>query len=1060
VRKLAVCFHHTNEDLNIWERFCKYLSQKIGEEFSLINYHSFYEEQERSIHEDYDLVFQNPETVFLFLKKGYIPVARLENQWDAVYYIAKKGVDRSNKFFKVGIVPIRVLYGTLLELEKIGIDVNTVDFKIYKNLLEIHQALLKDEIDIGITRMDTFHKQSEDFQSQFDILIEFKTGIFHSFMLKDPDSDFGEKILNTLFNMHLDSEGKWILESLGSNMVVPIGSEFEFLSRLNEIGDKFFEYRNYQCFFNAIDSVPNVGVMIYNEKIRFANKFAKKLLKYIDDELLNLDMVDIFEKDIKDKVLENINRRLSGEFFDADYKGITLTSKDGKSINVNGYASTIIFDGKPSGSFIFVDSRKNLFLEKLFFTMKEINQIIILSDDVEEVFEKLNKKVVSKLGFCYAKSIIFENEIPLKEIVYGNAIKYIEDIDITNKHITFDMVYNEDGSVRGCIFILPIYVDNRLISIVEIHTGRYLDYFNELTALIEELKNDLEYILKKIEKDEKALIFYNAVESSKDIFFILDENFKITYHNSVAIDTYRYSSQEIMGKSIDIFKSGRMERDFNDRFYKVIKEGKEFEGVFIDKTKNGDLIYVDTKVMPINKDGKIKGYVFIGKNITNEVTLKSEIEKVRYEDHLTGLLNYLGLQVKGTDFLLSYGKSISALVLIDIYNMSFINNSYGFDFGNEVLKFVGNSLKKLSKDRDLIARLGGDDFAVLFTGIKSKENIFKIMDRLHTFFSKNHILGGVSLNLSLMFSITIYPDNGNTITEMVNKASLALSHSKNLGLRIIYYDKQMSEKAAKFLQVEDLLSSAVKENRYVMHYQPYFYADNLKLAGFEALVRLKDKEGVILYPNHFVDHLEGSVHLEEFEEWLIYDTANLINTTGYSISINMSANNLTQEKLISKFKKISKGCFCDKLTIEITEREINENFDLFSKTFENFKKEHHIKLAIDDFGTGFSSLSRLKHLSCDILKIDIMFIREMFKSEKDTAFVNAIIDLGKRFNYTILAEGVETKEQYRYLRENGCDIVQGYLLGKPVDKETLLNTDWNEYSKKLQKELGLDLSNI
>jgi len=237
-----------------------------------------------------------------------------------------------------------------------------------------------------------------------------------------------------------------------------------------------------------------------------------------------------------------------------------------------------------------------------------------------------------------------------------------------------------------------------------------------------------------------------------------------------------------------------------------------------------------------------------------------------------------------------------------------------------------------------------------------------------------------------------------------------------------------------------------------MHYQPYFHADTLNIVGFEALVRLRDKDGSIFYPSIFIDHLEDSQHLDEFEDWLIDDTANLINHTGYAVSINLSAKNLSQEKLINKISKISK-CFCDKLTIEITEREMGDDFYLFAKRLEEFKKITGVKLAIDDFGTGYSSLSRLKYLSCDILKIDIIFIREMFKTEKDTAFVNAIIDLSKRFGYTIVAEGVETIEQFSYLRDCGCNIVQGYLLSKPVDRETLLNTDWERYSEDLRKKI-------
>jgi len=1051
MKTFAVCFHHTKEDLSIWERFSKYLSKNIGEQVYLTTYSSFYEEQNRSVEEDYDLVFQNSETVFLFLKKCYKPIARLNNQWDTVYYISKKGLNRDKQFISVGIVPIRVLYGTLLELEKIGFDINRIDFKIYQNLAQIHDALIRGDIDIGVTRKDTFTRLSSDFQSSMDILFEFETGIFHSFMIKNTDDIFGQRIIKVLFNMHLDSEGLAILNDLSSDKIVPIGYEFGFLSRLNEVGEKIFKYRNYYSFFKAIENLGNVGVIIYQEKVIFFNKFAREILRYSEKEISQLDMVDLFEKDISDQVQKNIHRRLSGEFFDVYYKNIKLVSKNNESIDVTGYASTIIFDGRPSGSFIFVDNRKNIFLEKLFFTIKEINHIITLSDTVEDVFERLGEKVVSSLGFCYSKSLIFDEGLLRKTVSYGVPIKKVDKVDILNKNIMMDMVY-DDGELKGYIFIIPIFIENRLVSIIEIHTDKYLDYVSELSILFEELKGDIGFILEKIEKDENAKIFYNAIESSKDIYFITDENGRITYCNDALCKLYGYSYHDIIGNTPALFKSGKMSSEFYEKFYNIINSGKEFEGLFINKNKNGDILYIENVVIPIIKRGEIKGFVNIGKNVTNEVILKDEIEKVKYRDYLTGLLNYLGFQIKGSEFLMMNNDNISAVVLLDIYNMSFINNTYGYEFGNEVLRFVANSLEKLTKPRDTIARIGGDDFVILYGNIKSKENVFKIVDRLITFFSKKHKIIGNDIYIFIKISVAIYPDDGKEISDLLNKTSLALSQTREKDTNIIFYDEKMEEKAEKFLFVEDLLSSAVKENRYIMHYQPYFHAETLNLAGFEALVRLRDQDGNILYPNIFIDHLEDSQHLDEFEDWLIDDTANLINHTGYAVSINLSAKNLTQEKLINKISKINK-CFCDKLTIEITEREMGGDFYLFAKKLEEFKKITELKLAIDDFGTGYSSLSRLKYLSCDILKIDIIFIREMFKTEKDTAFVNAIIDLSKRFGYTIVAEGVETQEQFHFLRDNGCDIVQGYLLGKPVDRETLLSTDWERYSEDLRKKI-------
>lgn len=1051
MRKFAVCFHHTNEDSGVWKRFVDYLSEKFGEDFQLVTYTSFLEERKRSRREDYDLVFQNPETVFLLLDRGYTPVARFDKQWDTVYYLRKKKFDKDKKLLKVGIVPIRSIYSTLLELENIGFDIDKLDFIIYQSLKDIHSALLNDEIDIGITRKDTFSHLPEDFKSQMNILIEFSMGIFHSFMVKSTDLDFRSKIEAILFNMHSDPRGLAIIKDLDSDKIVPIGYEIGFLDRLNKIGEKIFEYRNYRSFFKVIDQVTNVGVIIYGTTVKYANKYALEFLKYNEEELYKLEIVELFEKSKAEFVKSNVSRRLAGEFFDVKYKNIKMVARDGEILDVEGFASTVIFHGKVSGTFIFIDNRKNIFLEKLFSGIKELNHIITFSDDKEEVFKKLSENITTVMGFCFSRVIYYEDGLHHSEYTHGKPLKLMEKIEINDKNILMDIVSDDSGNIKAIVFVVPIFIDDKLIAITEVHTQKYVNFLNELVVLMEELKSDVTFILQKIEKDEKALWFYNAIKSSKDFCFITDFEGKILFHNEAVAKISGYSSEEILGRTPAIFKSGMMSRDFYGRFYEQIKSGKEFNGIFINKTKNGSLVYIDATVIPIMKNKMIKGYALIGKNITNEILLQNEIDRVRYEDQLTGLYNYLGFQHKANEFLKSNPEAISAFVLVDIYNMSFINNTYGFAFGDEVLKIVGNSLKKLTKDRDIVSRIGGDDFAILFSNIKKKENIIKIVDRLSSFFQKKFLIENESISISVKISVVMYPFDGKDIFNIMNKASLVLSKMKKMDDMIQFYDPDLEKQAEQYMVVEDLLSTAIEEDRYILHYQPYFYSDTLDLAGFEALIRLKDKEGKIVYPGFFIDHLEQSKYIESFEKWLIKQVSELIGETGYNISINISAKGLGFDSFVSKFSHLTPD-IAKKFTVEITEREVNENSDLFVDNFYEFKKKMNLKLALDDFGTGYSSLSRLKYLPWDILKIDMIFIRDMFRTEKDEAFVNVMINLGKRFGFTTIAEGVETLEQLVYFKNNGCDIIQGYLLGKPVDKDTLCSTDWKEYSENLRKQ--------
>lgn len=1048
--KFAICFHHTNEDIQIWQKFADYLSNKLGEDVELIAYANFYEEQQRSIEEDYDLVFQNPETVFILLQRGYKAIARFNEQWDTVYYISRKDFSKTKNYIKVGIVPIRVIYSTLLELEKIGFDINSIEFKVYRNLKEIHEGLLSGEIDLGITRKDTFSRLPEEFTSQMEIHLEFGMGIFHSFLVRSGNVQFEKRITEVLFSMHRDPHGKLLLEKLDSDKIVPIGYEFKFLDRLNSIGERIFEFRNYKSIFNALDQVHNVGVVIFGKYVKYMNKFAEKVLGY-QDYIKNLETIQIFDDNIRSDVEKNIERRLNGEKFDVKYNHIIMKAKDGSKIDVMGFASTIIFQGAPSGVFIFIDIRKRLFLEKMFYAIKEINHIIIYSQDREELFSKLINMLIEQVGFNYCRILDLKSpETPIYQ--FGTSLKKLDNIVSENDTITVEIINDEKGEIAGLIFIVPIFVNGKLDSVLEIHTNRYLDYMNEISLLMEELKRDVAFNIDKIDKDFQALSFYNAIKSSKDFCFITDKLGKIIYANNAVSEISKFSETEILGRKPSIFKSDKLGKDFYDDFYSKIYSGEQFNGIFINKTKNGDLFYLDASVLPIIKKGDIKGFVFIGKNITDEIVLKSEMEKLRYEDHLTKLNNFLGFTTKAKEFLLNNPDSISAIIMIDINNMSYINNSYGYHFGDGVFIKLAEELRNIVKHRDILARIGGDDFGIFIANMKKKENIFKIVDRVSNLFNKKFTVQGVDINLQPKIAVVLYPYDGKDINDLMNKCSLTLSKIRKQDAYIQFYDTELKIEADKFLEVEILISTAIEENRFVIHYHPYFHSSDLELAGFEALIRMYDRNGDLLYPNSFIDHLEQSIYNDRFEEWLIKNVDRIIGELGYPISINLSAKNLNYNNFVNKIKLFSDENM-SKVTIEITEREANENIELFGDELIEYKCRNKLKIAIDDFGTGYSSLLRLKQMPCDIIKIDISFIREMFKTEKDTNFVGSIINLARSFNYTTLAEGVETVEQFSYLRDNGCDLVQGYLFSKPLDEETIKRIDWKEFSKGLREKI-------
>ncbi len=1037
MKTLAVCFHHTHNDIEVWKEFVDYLSDKYKEKFKLVTYESISEEKKRSIKEDYDVVFQNPETTFTFIEKGYEPIARLDNQWDIVYYIAKRDFITSNKLYNVGIVPLKVIYSSLLELKRIGLNLDYINFKNFSNLNEIHSALLSGDIDIGITRKDTFNRMSSKFKNQMKILTEFGMGIFHSFLVQKENGKFKNEIANILLNMDLNKKGKQILYKLGTDKVVKIGYELYFLKRLTDIGEKILEFRNYRNFFTIFNEIPETGILIYGHNIAYANDFALKLLKYEQDEIKKIATSALFSKKKKDIIDDNINKRIQGNFFTSKYEKLKLFDKYRNGTYVAGYASTIIFQGQYKGYLVFWDSSEKIIFENLYNSLKEINNILLNFTDEYEICDKLCEILTDKFHFGFARITYNDgDELIIKEKGKPliNPTDYSEYFNI--KRINVKQIQTTPQSNK-IVFKLPIFIEKNLIAVVEIHTEKFIKYVDKLKDFVKELQQNITFIFTKLKMHFESNAYFSAISLSKAPFYLTNTKGEIIFCNNALLKIFGYDKDEIIGKTPAIFKSGLLNEKFYQNLYDTISAGKEFNDIFIDKTKDGKLIYLDSTIIPLKKLKKIKGFVCISKDITNEINIKKELKNFKFTDKVTGFFNLSGFNDSVDSYIQLFHKQINAMIIIDVMNMNLLNSRYGYDFGNEILKKIALVISSNVKKKDFVGRIGGDDFAIFLTDIKNEKNIFKIIERLLNKLNTEVIIENKVIKIAYKIAVAMYPIDAKSSVELINKCYLVLSKTRNKGKNLIkFYNHSMEQEAEELIRLDELINSALKEKRFFLQYQPYYLTNNLNISGFEALVRLKLQNGDILYPNSFIDYLESSEYINKFEEWLIEEGAAFIYDCGYGVSVNLTAKNIGINSFVKKIEKIP-DYIGQKMTFEITEREVNNNLSFFIDDILKLKNKKMFKFAIDDFGTGYSSLIRLKELPLDILKIDIRFVREMFNSERDKSFVQVILDMGKRFNYYTLAEGVETNAQLDFLKKYGCNFVQGFLLSKPLCKKDI-----------------------
>lgn len=433
-------------------------------------------------------------------------------------------------------------------------------------------------------------------------------------------------------------------------------------------------------------------------------------------------------------------------------------------------------------------------------------------------------------------------------------------------------------------------------------------------------------------------------------------------------------------------------------------------------------------------------------DITKQKNDTEEIEYFAFHDTLTGLYSRNYFITKLRDFCdrADKEKNTVEFMLIDIDNFKRINDSLGLVLGDELVQDFGLYLKDFSNENVLVGRFGSDVFSIAIynpCGSRSCDMIFKnIKHRLR----KPFILTNQSeVSFSVSAGVTEYPGGGNNAFELVKNAEIVLyvAKEKNKG-SISYFDESMLDRFIKNVNLEERLKEAIENQDFEMYYQPLFSSENGAIRGAEALIRWPDKKGgFVANPDSFIPMAEKngsiiSIGNFVFNEVFKYmQELKLKYKIDFTFSINISAIQLMKDNFLDELQKYMElyDINPENVELEITETVLINNFyDSIDKL--TTLRRLGVKISLDDFGTGFSALSYLRELPISTLKIDKSFIDHINTDDKTTIIVGNTIDLVKKLQLESVAEGVEDKAQFDYLKEQGCDNIQGYLLSKPISK--------------------------
>lgn len=565
-----------------------------------------------------------------------------------------------------------------------------------------------------------------------------------------------------------------------------------------------------------------------------------------------------------------------------------------------------------------------------------------------------------------------------------------------------------------------------------------------LMANVLTMRKKLQKTLQALQKNADDMRLSASVfEHAHDGIFITDENSLIVEINPAFTHISGYTREDAIGKTPAELNFACDEPHFFDYLWQSTASAGDWKGESRNERKGGEIYIASLDLFVVrNYDSRVSHYVGVFSDITADMAHRENLKHMAYHDPLTQLPNRTLLADRLQQALAHAQRmnEILAVCYFDLDDFKEVNDKHGHEAGDKLLVQFADRMRGCLRESDTIARMGGDEFALLLCGLSSIDECNLALDRLLKAINLPFALNGMSASVSASIGYTVFPSDNSTADTLLRHADHAMYQAKlNGGRGYHLFDAEHDRFTRGQRQERERIESGLLAAEFCLYYQPKVDMQRGQVVSMEALIRWQHPELGLRSPNEFLPQIEHTDFIINLGEWVILEALRQMHEWQKSglhvpVSVNIAARHLMQsnfavrlEELLSRYPDVNPS----KLELEITETAVIEDISGVT-TIMHSCKMLGVTFALDDFGVGYSSLTYLRRLPIDIIKIDQSFVRDMLHDTDDLALIAGVISLSREFSRSVVAEGVETAEHGVQLLRMGCNVAQGYGIAHPM----------------------------